>query len=214
MSEQEMNYDVDLVLCIDATGSMADTIERVKASALKFAQDIRGAIEARGRVIDNLRVRVIPFRDVAVDGSRALQPSSFFALPQEQEKLAELIGGLSADGGGDRPESGLEALVEAIRSPWSPPRQKLRQVIVLWTDAPAHPTQDLGELHDLWEGQSSPLGDSTKRMVLFAPDEEPWSELSSPESGWDYVAHTKAEPDQGLEDYTYDEIIAFIGQSV
>ena len=43
-----------------------------------------------------------------------------------------------AFGGGDDPEDGLEALAYAIRSKWNTEGLKKRQLIVVWSDAPAH----------------------------------------------------------------------------
>ena len=52
---------------------------------------------------------------------------------------AEFVNGLIAEGGGDAPESGLEAVALAMNSPWTTAGDRRRQVIVVWTDQPAHP---------------------------------------------------------------------------
>lgn len=36
MAGQGLKYNVDVVMCIDCTGSMGDLLDKVKANALKF----------------------------------------------------------------------------------------------------------------------------------------------------------------------------------
>ena len=70
-----------------------------------------------------LRVRVVAFRDLVADGDAAVEESPFFALPDERARFSEFVGGLRAEGGGDAPESGLEAVALAINSPWTSDRR-------------------------------------------------------------------------------------------
>jgi len=44
---QEIKYAVDLVICIDATGSMTPVIDLVKSSALSFYKDIESRMKER-----------------------------------------------------------------------------------------------------------------------------------------------------------------------
>ena len=106
-----LSYSVDIVMCIDGTGSMGPVIDLVKANALRFESDLAAAMEAKQKSIDNLRVRVIVFRDIFVDRDDAFVTSNFFPLPQEREEFSRFISGIRASGGGDEPESALEALV-------------------------------------------------------------------------------------------------------
>jgi hypothetical protein len=134
---QGITYTVDLVLCIDQTGSMSPIIDRVKASALSFSSDLREALAAKGKVIDALRVKVIGFRDFYFDGNRSIESSDFFTLPEENDRFKAFVSGLRADGGGDEPETGLEALALAIQSPWTKSGTRQRQLIVVG-QMPAH----------------------------------------------------------------------------
>lgn len=47
MSGQMGDYNVDIVMCIDATGSMGPIIEEVKTNALSFYQKFVEAMEER-----------------------------------------------------------------------------------------------------------------------------------------------------------------------
>ena len=58
-----LSYAVDIVFCIDVTGSMTPIIDQVKANALRFYDDVQSNLTAKGKNVDQLRVRVIGFRD-------------------------------------------------------------------------------------------------------------------------------------------------------
>ncbi len=132
------SYAVDIVFCIDVTGSMTPILDAVKANALRFYDDVQANLTDKGKNVDQLRVRIIAFRDFAADPASALQESSFFLLPDERTIFSSFVDGRVAEGGGDAPESGLEAVALAINSPWTSNGDRRRQVIVVWTDQPAH----------------------------------------------------------------------------
>ncbi len=55
---------LDIVMCIDATGSMGPTINAVKANALNLETNLNAELEKRGiKAFDAMRVRVIYYRD-------------------------------------------------------------------------------------------------------------------------------------------------------
>jgi hypothetical protein len=56
-----LNYAVDIVFCIDVTGSMTPIIDQVKENALRFYDDVQSNLTAKGKNVDQLRVRVIGF---------------------------------------------------------------------------------------------------------------------------------------------------------
>jgi hypothetical protein len=220
-----LSYAVDIVFCIDVTGSMTPILDQVKANALRFYDDVQSNLTAKGKNIDELRVRVVAFRDIVADGEAALQESPFFALPTEQGGFSEFVNGLVAEGGGDAPESGLEAVALAMTSPWTTRGDRRRQVVVVWTDQPAHPLDasalppalgsrvpaGFSALTDLWEDPQGPLGSSSKRLILFAPDGPGWSDISGV---WENVVHNPSQAGGGLSDIDYGTIIDSIGNSV
>jgi hypothetical protein len=220
-----LNYAVDIVFCVDVTGSMTPILDQVKANALRFYGDVQSNLTAKGKSIDELRVRVVAFRDIIADGEAALQESPFFELPAEETGFSGFVSGLVAEGGGDAPESGLEALALAMTSPWTTRGDRRRQVMVVWTDQPTHslnasalpPTlagrvpADFSALTDLWEDPQGPLGSSSKRLILFAPDGPGWSDISGV---WENVVHHPSQAGSGLSDVDYGTIIDSIGNSV
>jgi hypothetical protein len=220
-----LSYAVDIVFCIDVTGSMTPILDAVKANALRFYDDVQYNLTAKGKNVDELRVRVIAFRDFVADGEAALQESPFFRLPAEQAGFSDFVNGLIAQGGGDAPESGLEAVALAVNSPWTNRGDRRRQVVVVWTDQPAHPLDpttlpaelhgrvpaDFSALTDLWEDAQGPLGSSSKRLILFAPDGPGWSDISGV---WENVVHHPSQAGGGLSEVDYGTIVDSIGNSV
>ncbi|WP_204354828.1 vWA domain-containing protein [Mycolicibacterium llatzerense] len=226
MSQQGASYSVDIVLCIDQTGSMHSIIDRVKTNALSFSDDLRRTLDEKDKHIDSLRVRVIGFRDYKYSDHAPMEVSEFFALPDENAKFSAFVSGLTAAGGGDEPESGLEALALAINSKWTSTSTKSRQLIVVWTDASADPLEknsaappsgyptsipkNLDELTDWWEGQSH-MNHSAKRLIIYAPDAAGWSEIGA---SWDKTVHFPSKAGDGLSDHEYGEILDSIANSV
>lgn len=220
-----LSYAVDIVFAIDVTGSMTPILDAVKANALGFYDDVQTNLTEKGKNVAQLRVRIIAFRDFVADGAAALEESPFYTLPAERAGFSEFVDGLIAQGGGDAPESGLEAVALAISSPWTSTGDRRRQVVVVWTDAPAHPLDptsvpadlssrvpaDFSALTDAWEDEQGLMGSSSKRLILFAPDGPGWSDISSV---WENVVHNPSQAGNGLSEVDYGTIIDSIGNSV
>ena len=224
-----MDYTVDMVFCIDATGSMEDVgggqkrlINMVKEGAISFYDDFTKLMDAKHKHVRQLRIRIVAFRDYLADGEGAMLVTNFFNLPQQAVEFEACINSINAMGGGDIPEDGLEALAYAIRSDWTTSGTKRRQVIVLWTDADPHPLQygaaapnypkgmprDLGELTEWWDEYMHP---NFKRLVMFAPDEGGWQYISS---NWENVVHFPSEAGNGLAEKGYSDILNVVANSV
>ncbi len=220
-----LSYAVDIVFCIDVTGSMTPIIDAVKANALGFYDDVQTNLTAKGKNVAQLRVRVVAFRDFVADGAAALEESPFYTLPDERNAFSEFVNGLIAEGGGDAAESGLEAVALAVNSPWTSAGDRRRQVIVVWTDQPAHTLNasvvpadlasrvpaDFSALTDVWEDEQGLMGSSSKRLILFAPDGPGWSDISAV---WENVVHHPSQAGGGLSEVDYGTIIDSIGNSV
>jgi hypothetical protein len=113
---RSLNYAVDIVFCIDVTGSMTPILDAVKSNALRFYEDVQTNLTAKGKIVDELRVRVVAFRDLVADGEAALAESPFFLLPGEQAGFSDFVGGLVPEGGGDAPSPAWKR----CRSPSTP----------------------------------------------------------------------------------------------
>ena len=228
-SNYKITYSVDMVFCIDATGSMGGVIEMVKNNALHFYNDVTKAMSAKGKTIDKLRVRIVAFRDYVADGEDAMLETDFFNLPEESADFEACIRSIEAFGGGDDPEDGLEAVAFAIkRSQWSNAGIRNRHVIVVWSDDGAHPlgfcknapnypknmTKDFEELTAWWGTKSAPglMDEYAKRMLIFAPDFYGWREIRN---NWNKVIHYISDSaGDGLRECDYDAILSAISNTI
>lgn len=219
MEKYKLTYNIDMVFCIDATGSMRHVLDFVKKNALSLYQDIVGAMAKKHKVIHQMRVRVIAFRDYLADGDGAMLTSDFFVLPEMAGLFSECVNGISAKGGGDIPEDGLEALGYAIRSDWTREGIKKRHIIVMWSDAPTHElgfgkaapwypqgmAKNFEELSLWWEDEQlgGAMDENAKRLLIFAPDAPEWSRISQE---WAQVIHVQT-VSEGLMDVEYQQVI-------
>jgi len=223
---QGLKYTVDIVMCIDCTGSMSGIIDTVKSNALKFYPDLNRALEAKDKHIDTLRIKVIAYRDYYADGDIAMKESTFFNFPEQQSEFQSEVNNLTPTGGGDEPENGLEALALALKSEWNKSGDKRREIVIIWTDASAHPLEKSGkpsnyptslpknfnELSDWWGGDQDGLVSSlAQRLILYAPDSYPWSDISNI---WENVIHYPSKASDGLKELDYETILSAIVKSV
>ena len=220
-------YNIDNCLCIDKTGSMSPIIDTVKRNALNLYRDITDSLEAKGKHVSRLRVRVIWFGDYGAD-SEPMILSSFLTLPDETPRFESFVKSVKANGGGDIPESGLEALAYAIRSDWCEDGWRKRHIIALFTDAPAHELgvgkgkrtypaagmpADFGELSEMWGDEDDPgeMDYQAKRLLLFAPDTSFWHTMSA---CWENTVIRTAKEATGLNDVSYQVMLDTIVNSV
>ncbi|MCR4661296.1 MAG: VWA domain-containing protein [Clostridia bacterium] len=226
--------NVDIIFCIDGTGSMSPCIESIKNNAKKFYQDLANVMtEDYNSSIESLNIKVITFRDYNSDKDNCIQTSEWFDMSTtDKDKYSDYLSNIVAQGGGDDPENGLEALYLAMTTKWNCNGVKDRQIIVLFTDADAHelgqidddvkPTNiatSIDELKNTWNGvRPSHLDQSSfnltrkcRRMVLYAPPGTKYEELAD---GIDQVSFVATELNNGLGDIDFKEVIQVIACSV
>lgn len=160
---------VDVVMCIDVTGSMSGIINTVKSNAIGFYDSFNRCCEEEGIQLTGLNSQVIAFQDKNHDGARWMSVSPTYSLPSQKSEFNSFVNALYADDGGDTPESGLEALDMAFsKTDWGADDGYHRQVIILWTDAPyltgSYSSVTVGELKSKWDAMPS-----GRRLILFAP---------------------------------------------
>ncbi len=226
-SNYKLSYGVDLVFCIDATGSMDHILDTVKNNALNFYQDFMDIMNRKHKHVEKLRVRIIAFRDYYYDQENAMMVTDFFNLPEQAADFKECVSCIRAEGGGDDPEDGLEAIAFAMKSPWSVETPKRRHVIVVWSDDAAHDlgfgrdasnypkgmAEDFNELTRWWGSKSHPgiMDESAKRLLLFAPGKNGWNQISD---SWNNVIMYESEAGNGLENCDYSQILNAITNTV
>lgn len=202
MSMQQMgNYFVDIVMCIDATGSMAPIIKEVKDNALSFHEKFLKSMEESGKGAAQVRVKVIAFRDYGYDQD-AMEESQFFVLPDQNKEFRSFVNGIEAKGGGDKPENALEAIALALKSDWTTGGSKRRHAVLVFSDAPALPLgarasaehypadmpADIAELAAWWENTDQSFVGTYQakagRLIAFVPNAEPWTEITTWNRYW------------------------------
>jgi hypothetical protein len=225
---QGLQYHIDIVFCIDVSGSMAPVIDLVKEKVRKFPHDVRDKFAKKDKLVNTLRVRVVVFRDLGNDAD-ALSASEFFVVEPSTDlaRFESFVNGLSASGGGDGPESALEALGVAQASAWTHEGDRQRHIIVMFTDASAHKLEDrvgevpgafrdqvpasINELTDRWEGgQTVRIRKWARRLVIFGPDVYPWNVIGD---SWGQTVWLPSQAGKGLEDVEdveYETILQLI----
>lgn len=220
-SNYSLKYDVDIVMCIDATGSMTGILDTVKRNALNFYGDVRSAMQEKGKQVNTLRVKVIAFRDYIADGDNAMLATEFYTMPKDEAEFSNLVKSINAEGGGDDPEDGLEALAYAIKSDWTKSGDKQRHLIVVWTDAethalgfgksaPQYPTKMAASFDQLtawWEQMDT----RAKRLLIYAPEAEYWTTVAN---NWNNTIHYPSVAGNGLKEFEYQEIIDAIRNTI
>ena len=115
---------IDVAIVVDATASMQDVIDDIKARATALVTDIR-------KLVPVARIGVVAFRDKGEAFSVKWSDLSFHS-----SKTQGFIRNLQADGGGDYEEGvrqGLEAAMDDLS--W---RKRSKRVIILVGSSPPH----------------------------------------------------------------------------
>lgn len=217
--------NLDIVFCIDGTGSMAPCIDNVKNNAKRFYADFVKEMTGMGSEIDMMRIKVIVFRDYKCDGQNSMVESPFFELPIEEQEFSAYLDGIHAKGGCDEDANGLEAFYLAMQSDFST-GAKDRQVIVLFADTTAIPLGkrrncagypsdmvDDNGLLETWicsQSHSSKLRERNKRLVLFAPEGSCYEEMKR---RYNRSIFIPVKIHGGLDDISFSDITKIIAAS-
>ena len=119
---------VEVVFCLDTTGSMGGLIEGAKAKIWAICNQI-----ASGKPTPDLKVGLVAFRD---RGDEYI--TKVFDLSDDLDAIHGHLKTFKAAGGGDIPESVNQALDDAVNKiKWSTDKDTLR-IIFLVGDAPPH----------------------------------------------------------------------------
>ena len=227
LNQQMGNYYVDIVMCIDGTGSMSPIIEEVKGNAISFHHKFIDAMEEADKDVAQLRIKVIVFRDYGTDDEPMVE-SEFFMLPEQNDEFTSFVNSIEAKGGGDEPENALEAISLALKSDWTTEGAKQRHFILVFSDAPAlklgeradcpgYPSgmpKNMAQLSAWWEGTDQTLSSTYRpkagRLVAFVPNAEPWTDMQS----WNRYWPAFSPAGTGLEDVDIQQAINLMVGSI
>jgi Mg-chelatase subunit ChlD len=119
---------VEVVFCLDTTGSMTGLIDGAKAKIWSICNQI-----ANGKPIPDLKVGLVAYRDRG-----DVYITKVFDLSDDLDAIHGHLKKFQAAGGGDAPESVNQALDDAVHKiKWSTDKKTLR-IIFLVGDAPPH----------------------------------------------------------------------------
>jgi hypothetical protein len=139
---QKTKSVVDIVFLLDVTGSMNPCVEALKTNIQTFITSLTTRDANNATPVRDWRAKVVGYRDFEVD------PTPIFDNPfvGSTEDLRAQLAGLHAEGGGDEPESLLEAIYHVATMPATakgePPRPthwrhrtSAARVVIIFTDA-------------------------------------------------------------------------------
>jgi hypothetical protein len=212
MSDQQKTKGVvDIVFLIDATGSMAPCIDALKANIQTFVTTLTTKDANNATVVRDWRAKVIGYRDFDHDAVPIID-NPFVGTADE---LRGQLAGLHADGGGDEPESLLEAIYKVATMPatakgepgnasrWRH-RTTAARVVVIFTDASFK--------EPLREPKGATIDDvfnqlMSNRIILsiFAPNMPCYEKLSEVDKAEWNVVEGGATPQESLALFTSDQ---------
>ena len=218
-----LDINVDIVLCIDATGSMHPVIDMVKKNVITFYDRLcNHLLNDCPWNLNSFRIKVIAFRDLTCDGSDAIEESDFFSLPEQGEEFKDFVMGIEVKGGGDAPETALDVIAHAMHSDWVTEWKINCHGIMVWSNTSTKdPTggcgiitdsvNDIAGLYRLWQDeQTAIMNKAAKRMVLFTPNDESWNRLD----GFEQVTHSTTDIGEGMKDIDLDTVLVFLSKSL
>ena len=227
MPSMNISRNLDLVFCIDGTGSMRPIMDDIKENAIRLYSQLVEECYVHGASVGALRVKVITFRDYESEGEDAIEESPFFELPDDDDLFSEHLKSIVPGGGAGKGACGYEALHYAMRGEFVH-GPKDRQIIVLITDTYPRPMpkrgrkgyypEHMSKFEDLindWAGASQnpeiTLTPRGKRMVLFAPADSGYRDLATYMKG---SIFQPVEKNKGLSDMDFSHIVRIVAASV
>ena len=177
---------VDFIFLIDGTGSMGSCMRALKDNISVFFD---GLNDVQSPVTD-WRGKVVVYRDQEVDGSGWLEDNPF--VSNDGAALKSQLERMEAGGGGDEPESALDALHMLSTMPQADQgaqevgpdqwryRRDAARVVVLFTDASfkspmTYPEGAGGTVEDV----QNALVNNKIILIMYAPDTEGWEAIAS-----------------------------------
>ena len=146
----------DIVFLVDVTGSMRPCIEALRDNINRFISMLTESA-GNGPVVHDWRARVVGYRDYGADGSASYGWLEDNVFTRDVATLRSQLAALTPRGGGDDPESLLDAMMmvaktgsvdlqatgdEENSNKWRVPGSAAR-IVIVFTDAGYHPTMSI-----------------------------------------------------------------------
>jgi hypothetical protein len=206
--DNTLKYRVDVCFCIDLSKSMQKFLTAFNEYfRYNFLNDLKTTFNFKEKYIELLRVRFVGFSNIEDD----IIESPFFILPGQEEDLEDFLIKFVGSNKVQYQVSGLEAIEKAIKSKWMKSGDRIRHIIVVWSNNKTKEIFDFDELTDWWDGQSYMSSRSAKRLIVFTPDTGAWTEIAT---HWDNTVHYPSRAAEGLTEVDAQTFLSAIVNSI
>ena len=210
----------DIVFLIDVSGSMKPCIDALRTNIEAFIDSLSKGEGNSAPPVSDWRGKVVGYRDVEAAQSEGLPWIVDHPFVRDATALKAQLSELGAEGGGDEPESLLDALFKTASMEASPKgsqsedpgkwryRSDAARVVVIFTDAPFKETMSIqeakgGTLQDV----ANIVMANRIILSLFAPNFEGYDRLSQiDKSEWEVVEYEGLSPQEALKKFTSDPV--------
>jgi len=210
----------DIVFLVDVSGSMATCIDALRKNIEAFVDSLSRGDANNAAPVRDWRGKVVGYRDIEAAGAEGLPWIVDGPFVRDAEALKAQLATLQAAGGGDEPESLLDALYKVAAMEASPKgsqtedpgkwryRSDAARVVIVFTDASFKETMSIPE------AQGGSLQDVANLVManriilsLFAPNFEGYDRLSQiDKSEWEVVEFEGLSPQEALQKFTADPV--------
>jgi len=210
----------DLVFVVDVTGSMSTCIDALRKNVEAFMDSLNRGDGNNVAPVRDWRGRVVGYRDIETSESEGIEWFVDNPFVRDVGALKAQLAQLKAQGGGDEPESLLDALYKVATMPAVPKgsqsedpqkwryRSDAARVVIVFTDAPfkeslSIPEAKGGSLQDV----ANVVMANRIILSLFAPNFEGYDRLSQiDKSEWEVVEFDGLNPQEALQKFTSDPV--------
>ena len=218
-SREKTKGVADIVFVVDISGSMAPCIDALRQNIETFVGSLSSGDANNAAPVKDWRAKVVGYRDIEAAESEGLPWIVDNDFVRDQAELKAQLAALQANGGGDEPESLLDALYKvatmeatakgaqgAEPGKWRY-RSDAARVVVVFTDASFKETMSIpeakgGSLQDV----ANVVMANRIILSLFAPNFEGYDRLSQiDKSEWEVVEYEGLNAQEALQKFTSDQ---------
>jgi len=210
----------DIVFMVDVSGSMKPCIDALRTNIEAFIDSLSTGEANNAPPVKDWRGKVVGYRDIEAAETEGIPWIVNNPFVRDTVALKAQLGALRAEGGGDEPESLLDALYKigsmdaSLKGSQSEDPEKWRyrsdaaRVVVVFTDAPFKETMSIqeakgGSLQDV----ANIVMANRIILSLFAPNFEGYDRLSQiDKSEWEVVEYEGLSPQEALKKFTSDPV--------
>ena len=208
----------DVVFLIDVSGSMAPIIDALRKHIEAFVDSLSSGGANNAAPVRDWRGKVVGYRDIEAASSEGIEWIEDHPFVRDTAALKAQLASLEAQGGGDEPESLLDALHKIATMEATPKgsqsedpnkwryRSDAARVVVVFTDASFKETMTIpeakgGSLQDV----ANVVMANRIILSLFAPNFEGYDRLSQiDKSEWEVVEYEGLNAQEALQKFTGD----------